>query len=382
MIKDKYNFILNLLQIQKLNTEQRERILILVAKELRNDSYYGFDLNARLERIEIEIELFKKNNPIKNENEDSQDTINHKKDISNSRNNKTPANPKHVADFMSLFNKRDGLKYLTHDFDENDNFDIDSFLIKAKNIFDEKTKQLSIPQSLWRIVEQFAFSEEPNWTALSENYEKKSMSGSWKKWAINKKDSLHPWRNEQYKTIINDFRRLTRIESSPGKNMPNLETLFDKCIQFSLKDLSKDFEIEKTDLSKADFYTNVDNLKNALLTIFDEIKKRADLNLKKNITIKYEREHSEDYYYLRKLIITHQNSFPLKELQMLLTEWPQKGNMGRIYEKLNGYCHWSVETKIEDKFYKINILKENTTPVYEEIESAEGFRHILTFYYK
>jgi hypothetical protein len=381
MIKDKYNFILKLLQIQKLNTEQRERILILVAKELKNDSYYGFDLNARLERIELELELFKKNNPIKNENEDNQDTTNHKKGTNNSRNNKTLANPKHVADFMSLFNKRDGLKYLTHDFDENDNFDIDSFLIKAKNIFDEKTKQLSIPKSLWRIVEQFAFSEEPNWTALSENYEKKSMSSSWKKWAINQKDSLHPWRNERYKTIINDFRRLTRIESSPGKNMPNLETLFDKCIQFSLKDLSKDFEIEKMDLSKADFYTNVDNLKNALITIFDEIKKRADLKLKKKITIKYEREHSEEYF-LRKIIITHQNSFPLKELQILLKEWPQKGNMGRIYEKLNGYCHWSVETKIEDKFYKINILKENNTPFYEEIEGAKGFSHILTFYYK
>ena len=40
-------------------------------------------------------------------------------------------------------------------------------------VLDEKTKQLSIPQSLWRIVEQFAFSEEPNWTALSENYEKR-----------------------------------------------------------------------------------------------------------------------------------------------------------------------------------------------------------------
>jgi hypothetical protein len=403
MAKDKYEFIQEILENKKLTTSQRERILFLVSNELKKDNIHGVELNSRLERIENELNLFIKGkvsiDNINNIRDFEQDFIdnfellitddfdslnptNQFDQNSQSKKNEIVANPKHVADFMSLFNKRDGLKYLTHDYDEKENFDIESFLLKAKNTFYEKTKApFSIPTSLWRIVEQFAFSKDPNWTAISEAYDNKPILTGWQKWAREKKDLIHPCRNEQYKTVINDFRRLTRIESSPGKDKPSLETLIDKCILIVFKEVTNDFEIVKMDLAKADFYTHVGNLKIALETIFEEIKKWADTEDKKKITIKYEREPSEDYF-LRRLIITHQNSYPPKELQVILKEWQQKGNMGRIHEKLNGYCHWSVETKIEDKNLRINILKENATLDSEEIESANGFSHILTFFYK
>ena len=72
---------------------------------------------------------------------------------------------------------------------------------------------------------------------------------------------------------------------------------------------------------------------------------------------------------------------------MLIREWQEKGNMGKIKEKLRGYCHWSVETIIDEVPTKINILKEKGTPDYEILECKPeelplGFTHILTFYYK
>lgn len=400
MAKDKYDFIQELMENQKLTTAQRERILFLVSNELKNDNIHGVELSARLERIESDLGLLKsKAHPsinIDNSEINESELVEHEEEfllfsdylendgelieqfeqINLSKKNEIVVNPKHVADFMSLFNKRDGLKYLTHDFDENDNSEIASFLAKAKNIFTQITKQLSIPKSLWTIVEQFAFNKDPKWTALSESYDKKIVRTGWHKWTFDKiGNNLHPIRNERNKIIINDFRRLTRVES------PNFDKLIDKCIQLTFKEDANDFEIEKIDLAKADFYTHVGNLKIAIETIFEEIKKWTDSNDKKKITIKYERELSDEYF-LRKIIITHHNSFPTKELQVLLKEWHQKGNMGKINERLNGYCYWSIETKIEEKSTRVNILKESTTSDFEEIETASGFSHILTFYYK
>jgi hypothetical protein len=292
-------------------------------------------------------------------------------------------NPKHVADFMALFNQRNGLKYLTHDYDENSDFEIDKFLISAKKVFDNETyNNLKIPKSLWRIVKQFAFdSEQTEWTSISEDYKKPlPLKIGWatkelREWS--KLNHLHPIRNEEYKKIINDFKRITRIETSNLEKLINitLDSVFEKEID--------NFDIVKIDLSKADFYSHVGFLKKAFETIFEEIKKRSDSPLKRKITIKYERSISDDGYYMRKVKLTHHKSFPEKELKLILKEWQEKGNMGKIRESLLGYCHWSVETNIEDIPTRVNILREKNTAEYQQIENdPDGFTHVLTFYYK
>ena len=295
-------------------------------------------------------------------------------------------NPKHVADFMSLFNQRKGLKYLTHDYDENDQFGFDKFLIAANDVFQKETKKLNIPQSLWRIVKQFAFdSQQTSWTSISEDYQNDiPIKIGWatpelRKWS--KQNNLHPIRNVEYKKIINDFRRITRIEPK------NLEKLIDASLKSAFENEIENYKIKRIDLSKADFYSHVRFLKDAIKIIFEEIKKRSDSSGKKEVTIKYERSISNEGYYLRRIKITHHNSFPTKELGLYLKEWQEKGNMGKIKEKLRGYCHWSVETIIEETPTKVNILKEKETKEYEIInckkeDAPEGFTHILTFYYK
>ena len=300
--------------------------------------------------------------------------------IQENENRKIP-NPKHVAEFMSLFNKRDGLKYLTHDFDENTDFNIDEFLRSAFQVFSDHTRELDIPPSLWRIVKEFAFdSKQASWTSISDDYTKDiNINTGWaseelRHWS--KQNSLHPIRNEKYEGIINDFKRITRIKD------PNLEKLIDATL---VKVLEKDitsYEIKKCDLDKADFYTHVKFLKIALETIFKEIKDRSSSDDRKKITISYE-FGIQDEFFIRKLYITHHNSYPKKELQVILREWKEKGSIGKISANLEGYCYWSVETIIEDKPSRVNILRDNDTPAVETIDSnVEGFTHILTFYYK
>jgi hypothetical protein len=57
--------------------------------------------------------------------------------------------------------------------------------------------------------------------------------------------------------------------------------------------------------------------------------------------------------------------------------------MGFVQKKLNGYCHWSIESIIDNKPMRINILKEATIPSIVYLDNTvDGFVHDLTFYYK
>ncbi len=356
-------FLIDFISSKYLSASERKKAVELAFKEVGEDGAKGS------ENRELRAYLH------------SQAKGEEKKEQLENKYQKQP-NPKDVANFMSLFNQRDGLKYLTHDFDESADFDIDKFLISAKKVFDKETRKLNIPQSLWRIVKQFAFeSKQTEWYSITDDYSTNfKVSKGWatkelRDWS--KENRLHPIRNDKYKRMINDFKRITRIEP------PNLEKIIDASLSVVFGEQMSDFEINKVALLKADFYSHVRDLKIAFETIFEEIKEQSVSAEKKKLTIEYERSVSNDGFYLRKILITHHNSSPVKELGLILKEWQEKGNMGKIKEKLNGFCHWSVETTIDDAPSRINILREEGIEEYEKIVSdPRGFKHILTFYYK
>lgn len=357
-------FLIDFISNKYLNPAERKRAIELAFKELGENSI------SISEKKELRSYLMKRAGSSEEaEEKHSKEAI-------------IQPNPKDVAEFMSLFNKREGLKYLTHDFDESGDFNIDEFLISAKKVFDENTTKLNIPNSLFIIVQRYAFaSEQTEWSSISEDFNKTfKVNIGWaskelRDWSI--QNRLHPIRNEKYRKVINDFRRITRIEP------PNLEKLVDSALIGALGELKSAFKINKIALPKADFYSHVRDLKIAFEDIFKEIKKRSDSKEKKEISIEYQRAVSDDGFYLRKILITHHNSYPSKELKLILSEWKEKGSMGKIEAKLKGFCHWSVETSIDNSPTRINILSEEGTEEHEMIENDPGgFKHILTFYYK
>ena len=371
MNKTRADFISDMLAHQNINVSEKERLFELAKEEIKkldNDEDKLRELTRRIEKLEKENKEIEKVN-----------TTSIKKVKGNI------GKPKDVANFMSLFNQRNGLKYLTHDFDEEGSFEIDDFLKSSQELFNTTTNsQLSIPNSLYAIVQQFAFNtNQIKWLSISEDYKRNEVvnlgwsSEELRGWS--KHERLHPIRNDKYKKIINDFRRVTRIES------PNLESLIESTLDSIFENKKIDFDIEKIDLTKADFYTHVRDLKKALELVFKEILKRSNNDSLKKIQIKYQRETIGDYF-IRKIIITHFNSFPPKELDVLLKEWStlEKGTMGDIANALQGYCNWSVVTSIEEKPVRINILKDIDTPSCESVDASEaiGFTHVFTFFYK
>jgi hypothetical protein len=155
-------------------------------------------------------------------------------------------------------------------------------------------------------------------------------------WQEGKTGGLHPIKQPPFAEVIKDFKRITRIES------PNLETLVDKVFD------DKTFEIGKRDLSKADFYTHVGEFSSALQTIFEEIQQRGDTDEKKKVSVEYKKTGTCDDFFIRNVVITHHESYPTRDDEDLMKDWLalEKGNMGRIAKLLQGYCHWSVITKI------------------------------------
>jgi len=283
-------------------------------------------------------------------------------------------NPQDVAQFMALFNQRAGLKFLTHDFDETGAFDRKEFLSKVRNLIVENEK-LKIPKTMMDLLNQFAFEKTPNWIGFDKNYEPKEIKSGWSAldWEESDANGLHPIKHPEFAEVIRDFKRAIRIES------PNLETLVKKAFS------EESFEITKKDLSKADFYTHAGNFYTALQTIFEEIQQRSDTPDKKKVSVEYKKAGANDDFQMRDIVITHHNSYPTRDDEDLIKDWLalEKGNMGKIAGLLQGYFHWSVITKINDKPVKVNILREKGTPEQEDIDDVskvEGFTHILTFY--
>lgn len=372
-MNNKISFITELLNSKKIDASQKERLFLLTASELKNNvSNDNEDIIKRIAEIEKKIVSFEDfpNSKIKS----SKSTVQEKKSIRRPI-LKKEHRPKDVADFMYLFNKRDGLKYLTHGFDETGKtFNIEEFLSASKAIFDTQTKKLRIPSELFSITNQFAFAKNPEWENITEGF----SSLKWIDWS--NKNQLSPFQNKEFEKIINIYRSLTRVES------PGLDEII-KNIANEVFNIA-DFEIKYCRLDKADFYTFTRTFKKAITSIFEIInKKKFQDGTTNKIDITYQGKQgiTNENYYEVSIIITHINSFPTKDFDQLRPEWKsEKGTIGQIRENLIGYCDYSIESKFENGCYRINLLKDKTIPDFEKVdaEKIEGTKHILKFYYK
>jgi hypothetical protein len=366
MRKSKIDFIADLLKSEKLETSHKERFFALAVEEFKKTDHDDSDIRKEIENLK-QLLL---STLTQDEDTSSDGTEPMEKNLSERKHS-----PKDVADFMTLFNKRDGLKYLTHDFDEKGPFEIAQFLKKSNRTFKHNVFDLySIPKSLFSVIRQFAFESKPKWkSSQDKNISTGWSTYEWLEWSSQTK--LHPIRNEQFKRVIDTFRQLIRIES------PNLDGIIRIVIDKAFGSSNQLFNFQMEALSKADFYTHIPSFEKALFCIFDLMKARVN---HKEIIIKYNRSTEGDYF-VRQLEFCQLNSYPTKELDVLLSEWnSEKGAMGAIRHNLYGYCHWSIETRIEDKPVRVNILKDDHTPPVEDIPSTNvnGFKHILTFYYR
>ena len=295
--------------------------------------------------------------------------------------------PKETKLFLSLFNNSEGLKFLTHKFNDGKR-KYDGFIELCKSEFDDgKRDYPNVPDAVLRRIEEFAFAPNPEWFVRKGNetiFPKKGWAeASFTEW-YNKDINIHPGFDSKWNTeMIIPFKESIEVRAG------NLKRIIDEILITGLGISKSNFIItlSEQNINTAEFYTDVDKIKLALSHIIATIKDMANNNFCYEIEIDFINETLNGGNY-KMLVITHLNSEPTKHSN---DKDFVKGDMKTIQSLLWGLCNYEIEAKFPDGVRKKIILTDNYKDYKKYVDKGEsipindsmkvkGFTHILKFY--
>jgi hypothetical protein len=394
MAKDKYDFISELLNSNKISPSQKERVLMLSSQEIQNDKQNGVGLEARIKKLEdlFLIEKEKGNKPIIGSiNSELEKYI----------------DPSHLSSFLQAFNKNPILKTTCHEIDEEELASI--LKITGDTIYNYSNHYQSILNE-YNILENGYFVN-GNLKALIRgyltglNYYGKTIKGwssneikiNWNseeliEWAkrnpgvppnldkiLKKKLNNLGFRfNEINRLGINSFlnlvlyfKRLFHIrEDNSLKSIIqeiNLEKEFNDKIEFEINDTSLRPNIE--------FFTDVDKLKQVYNSIILLILEVVEVKKSKKPKIKLSLSEYEKSIVFS---IHHQNTVFTKTAQNLVNRIGQK-HINLINNQINGLCDLYIKGDFgNDEYAEINLWDGKERQI-KKTEVIKGVEHKLVF---
>lgn len=370
MAKDKYDFIQELLGNNKLKPRQRERVLMLVKDEIKKDNVRGKELKNRVQRSEQKLKI--------NENitvglarlEEKRYNIKHK--------------PKQTKTLLSNFSSTDGgIKNLTHSF--NYGFiDYDKFIKQCKEEFIQGKKNFpDVPNALLTRIEQFAFANKPAWfIRKGKQRVEKHLGWSEEEFVFwYKTNQTHPANNAKYNDkMIIPFKESIQVRADTGNLIRMIEDL-----KFSIFDKNSLINVNVSDRVKsAQFYTDVDNLGQAIYHIFIMIKHMSVINFCDEVDIDYKINNN-----FKELLITHIDSKSNKDTNDFDFIG---GDMNGVKNSLWGLCNYDIAGQFLNGCYRKVILSDNINELEKKkgkwagknfpinCQDIKGFTHVLKFY--
>ena len=176
--------------------------------------------------------------------------------------------------------------------------------------------------------------------------------------------------NNNEVSTFGDVINLFKQEIEFRTDFKNLEPIF-TAHRRKLKGL---FKVDLSDANlKRQFYSDTQQLSNAIEIIFSEIKKRKDYP-----RIEVKSRDLDDKSI--EIIIIQVDSKASKSSQELLKEI-EDGDFADIRKLLLNLCDWSVEATCEDGDFRVNYLHSNNEKDIKPLsKTVLGFTHILRFY--
>lgn len=300
--------------------------------------------------------------------------------------------PKELVALLKNFSVNDSaLKYTTHSWDAGRDAnmfkDLSEFLSIAKSQYSEFSYALKgLSENLNGKIYNFLFNKEIAKSGWGDINPKKRIYFGWSSpelleackndISLNPEDFILPEKFQiqrsgktlqKFKHIIDVFKNEIEVRD---ENSALLNLILQKhdnyLISFSAPKVSN--------LENKTFYTDIQWLGKALDLIFEGIQKYPQ-----HPVVEYAvTENNND-----RLVFTilHRNSFKnglsIYDDKLNL----KRGDFSTIKDKLQNLCDWCIESEFAEGAYCINYLvSDNEKPAYEKIMSAEGFKHILTFY--
>lgn len=280
---------------------------------------------------------------------------------------RTKFNPLITADFLSLFGAPSGLKFLTHDFDPNSDMSMPRLLKQVNSIIKEWKDK--IPESL-RIL-MTSFIKKGDWIDFKGKKHKLFLEGDdVTKWC-SENPKLNPIISNEFGLQIQDFRNTVRL------SQPKLENILNDVIKSN--NILADLKVKTEKLNRADFYTNVLVLRKILRAILLDIAQR---NQQSNIKIEFVREVYDNSYRTCNIRIKHLDSIANDFEEVKKKLYSKGGALYGIFESCIGYCDWSIEATFEDNPKRWNVINHTQQDEFQDIDTPEGFTHILTFFKK
>lgn len=280
---------------------------------------------------------------------------------------RTKFNPLSTADFLSLFGAPSGLKFLTHDFDPNSDMSMHRLLKQVNNIIKEWKDK--IPESLHKLMTSFV--QKGGWIDFKGDKHMLFLEGdNVKKWC-SENPKLNPIISNEFGTQIQDFRNTVRL------SQPKLECLLKEVIESN--DYLANLNIKTKNLNRADFYTNVLVLRKILRAILRDIAQR---NLHADVNIEFVRGIYNNSYRTCIISIKHIDSIAGDFEEVKNKLYSKGGALYSVFESCIGYCDWSIEATFENNPKRWNIINHTQQEEFQDIDTPNGFTHILTLFKK
>ena len=294
--------------------------------------------------------------------------------------------PKELHEFLDYFTTKDkSIKNLTHPF-ASDFIEYDDFISNCKKDFDDGiAKYSNLPDAILERIKQFVFEKKPKWY-LRKGSKKIIKEIGWSdsefvEWY--KSNKKHPSYDDDYnKEMIFPFKESIQIRADIG----------------NLRRILKDAEIEafgegsafeiiiSENIDSANFFTDVDQLGQAIFLIFLIIKHYGEKSF--NNIVKIEFEISEGFKVLQIIHVGSKCAKSAKDRSIM------GGDFKSIRSSLFGICNWEIKANFSNGAYQFPLLSDQKPrgEIHPEIalgnghfkvlnhEDVEGFTHILKFY--
>ena len=406
MTINKYEFMEDLLKKKDLSMLNKERLFVLIAKELKEDQGDKTIMNDRLQELERKMEEMRN----LNENSKMKNVINESKNSNYKK--KTPPithNPIETTILLKKFkyNNDSGFKELVHTPSQNELTEetYDQIIEQAGKSF----KLLkNVPYGLYKCLE--------NLISLLGNEGKRCFIETKKHPYLNNEcRSLGNMELEKYKYLselnnktkfisylIQSFKKNYRFDNEPTEasllsdlientlKKRYYPIILEKQKKFSNENLEDgnvyiNYEIHKDLKNDSIFFTWVPNVLYILTEIFNDTLKHGNINGKtdfdsnqKKISFSLNREEDEENMVTKIILeIFDQNSVCLKNPERLWKDMFDKR------ENFISICDWEIEADFLDNVScRLNILTVNNKDKTEKINKVSGFRHKLIFYEK
>lgn len=358
-VKDKYDFILELLESRNLSPSQKERVMKLSANLMKENSTKVEEIMKRVERIETEI------GPKNTESPTNKITLNHRPDF--------------VSSFLKKFKENTSLKWTTHLWDEKKYSTISDFIEDINR--DQSYKELfHCNMNLYNLISYFIFKPkqkldehgvpEYGWPKINE------LKIGWQfpndlliNWCKENFDNMDGNQAYPFQFVLPpQFQPKSPIKGIMVTTFENVVDIFKTEIQFRDNYLYKELKKRQNRMTdynfigienfkQLDFYTYTSGFLSSIDRILNEIRKNET---EKDILFEYELQ--ENSLIIK---ITHKNSYPTRDVYMNNISQFFGGGINDIASNVFSLCDFSVTSRFTDNNKKevtgeISILNEGS----------------------